>query len=156
MLPFLPTPCEATMVRILATHVAVTWILIGMIWYVQLVHYPLLAIAGRAGDPAAVRGQARRMRWVMGLPMLVELLAALALVNWPPAPAAQGLALVGLGLLLVIWTSTLALQRPDSARLAQEFDPAIHARLVRSNWLRTVLWSLRGAVALGLAFGPRA
>jgi hypothetical protein len=56
----------------------------------------------------------------------------------------------GLGLLLLIWISTILLQVPQHRRLQAGFDPAVHRRLVSTNWLRTIFWSARAAIALAL------
>lgn len=37
---------------LLAVHVAATWFMVGLIWFVQLVHYPLFARVGRGGFAA--------------------------------------------------------------------------------------------------------
>ena len=57
---------------------------------------------------------------------------------------------MGLFLLLVIWLSTALLQVPCHNRLVNGFDPKIHHRLVKTNWIRTVAWSLRAIIALNL------
>ncbi len=53
-----------------------------------------------------------------------------------------------MGLLLIIWLSTAFIQIPCHAKLAVDFSTASHVRLVRSNWLRTVAWSLRAGLTL--------
>lgn len=55
---------------------------------------------------------------------------------------------LGLGLLAIIWLSTLFMQVPLHNLLAQGFDPSVHHKLVTSNWLRTIAWSARGLVIL--------
>ena len=56
----------------------------------------------------------------------------------------------GLALLAAVWMSTALLQVPCHRKLARGFDPDVARRLVSSNWIRTVCWSLRLLVALGL------
>jgi hypothetical protein len=58
--------------------------------------------------------------------------------------------LVGVVALAGIVASTLALQVPAHGRLGAAFDPHTHARLVRTNWIRTALWTVRGLLALAL------
>ena len=43
---------------------------------------------------------------------------------------------------------TVAVSVPCHQRLAQGWDPAVHARLTRTNWWRTAAWTLGGVVAL--------
>lgn len=50
----------------------------------------------------------------------------------------------------LIWLSTALLQVPLHRALLPGFDPAKIHRLVRSNWLRTVAWTLRSGIALWL------
>jgi hypothetical protein len=57
---------------------------------------------------------------------------------------------LGLALLVAIWVSTALVQAPIHGRLAGGFDLALHRRLVRSNWVRTLLWTARGVVAVVL------
>ena len=126
---------------VLLAHAASTLYLVGLIWMVQAVHYPLFAQVGEA--------QAR-ISWVVGPPMLVELATAVWLVVRPPPGLPAWAPWLGLLLLALIWLSTAALQVPEHRRLEVGFDPAAVRRLVRSNWLRTALWTARGALALFL------
>ena len=61
------------------------------------------------------------------------------------------LALAGWLLLAVIWVSTALVQMPLHRRLGRSFDAPTIDRLVASNWIRTVAWSLRAPIALALA-----
>ena len=131
-----------------AAHAGATLFMTGVIWFVQVVHYPLFARTGAAGFADYERDHARRTGWVVGPAMMLELLLALAL-------AARGgmAAWAGLALLAVIWLSTALVQVPLHRRLQGGFDAAAHRRLVRTNWLRTAAWTLRAALALRLAAG---
>ena len=51
-------------------------------------------------------------------------------------------------LLLIIWISTAFIQVPCHERLLGGFDQQVHQRLVKSNWIRTVAWSIRAILAL--------
>jgi hypothetical protein len=42
------------------------------------------------------------------------------------------------GLLAVIWISTILIQGPYPQRLGKGFDPRVHRRLVRTNWIHTL------------------
>jgi hypothetical protein len=46
--------------------------------------------------------------------------------------------------------STARLQVPCHRKLARGFDADVARRLVATNWIRTVCWSLRLLIALGL------
>ncbi len=83
--------------------------------------------------------------------MLVELVTAVWLVFRPLPPGVPGwLAWVGLAAVGALWLSTFLLQVPQHEVLRAGFDADAHRRLVSTNWLRTVLWSLRGVWVLYL------
>jgi hypothetical protein len=141
----------------LLVNAAATWLMCGVIWLVQLVHYPLFEYYDAQRYRAAMDAHQRRTGWVVFPPMFLELLTALALLAWPPVgvPAWSfwfGAALVG------VWGfSTILVQVPLHNRLlAGGFAPALHSRLVTSNWLRTAAWSVRGVLCgLQLAVADR-
>jgi hypothetical protein len=50
-----------------------------------------------------------------------------------------------------VWASTFLLQVPCHDRLSRGWDEGVHARLVQTNWIRTVLWTARLAVVAAIA-----
>lgn len=130
-----------------ALHAAATWGMVGLIWFVQLCHYPLFARVGPEAFDDYHAGHLPRTAVVVGPLMLLELGAAVALVG-SPAPGRGRLAWLGLGLLALVWMSTALLQVPVHRALERGFDARVHRSLVRTNWIRTVAWSARGVVAL--------
>ena len=124
--------------------------LTGLIWCIQVVHYPLFAAVGREGFVRYEADHARLITLVVGPLMLVELAAALWLAAVRPAGVPAWMAWTGLALVAAIWISTAAIQVPCHARLAAGFDAEVHARLVSSNWIRTVGWTARGVLSLAM------
>ena len=130
------------------THLASTLFMLGLIWFVQIVHYPLLGRIAPHDIPGYEQAHTRLTTWVVGPPMLAELASGVLLLWVRPVSVSSLLAWVGIALLAVICCSTQFLQIPCHARLSGAFDPAVHRRLVRTNWVRTVAWSLRGLLLL--------
>lgn len=129
-------------------NLAATGMLIGLVWVVQLVHYPLFAAVGSAAWPSYAAGHGRRIT-VLVLPwMTTELLTSLALVRWRPAIVGAAEAWTGVALVGVLWASTALWQGPLYTRLAAAWDPVTHRHLVRSNWVRTAAWTARGVLLL--------
>ena len=122
----------------------------GLIWCIQVVHYPLFDAVGRDGFTRYEAEHARLITLVVGPLMLVELATALWLAAVRPAGVPAWMAWTGLALVAAIWLSTAAIQVPCHARLAAGFDAEVHARLVSSNWIRTVGWTARGALSLAM------
>ena len=133
---------------LLLVHAAATLIMVGVIWVVQVVHYPLFARVGSDAFPAYHAAHNVLTSWVVLPTMLVELAASALLVVARPLDIPLVWALLGLGLVGVVWFSTLLLQVPQHRRLAGGFDAAAHRLLVNGNWLRTAAWSARGLLAL--------
>ena len=133
---------------LLLVHAAATLFMTGVIWFVQLVHYPLFAAVGEGEAAAYHRAHGRRTSWVVGPPMLVELATAVALVVASPGGVGRVWPWSALALLGVIWLSTAALQVPAHTRLDAGRDAAVERRLVAGNWIRTVAWSGRAVAAL--------
>jgi hypothetical protein len=129
-------------------HLAATLFMTGVIVFVQVVHYPLMARVGADAYRGYQEAHMRRTTWVVLPGMGAELAAALGLAVTRLETPDATLALVGVGLLAVIWGSTAAVQAPLHGRLASGFEPRLHRRLVRSNWVRTAAWGARVPVAL--------
>ena len=134
----------------LLVHAGATLYMVGLIWFVQLVHYPLFGRVGAAGFPAYEAEHQRRTTLAVGPPMVIEALCALLLAVRVPSGAAPWVPWFGLGLLAAVWLSTALLQVPRHGELARGFDARAHRRLVATNRLRTALWSARGVLALAL------
>lgn len=140
------SPLDAT----LLVHAAATLFMTGVIWFVQLVHYPLFAGVDAASFCAYEREHQRRTTWVVAPAMLVELATAAAIVALRPT---WTLAWLGVALVALLWALTAFVQVPCHQRLESAFAASAHARLVRTNWLRTIAWSARGVIALLMLIG---
>ncbi len=133
---------------LLLIHAAATLFMAGLIWFVQVVHYPLMARVGAVHFEKYEKHHQRLTTWVVGPAMLVELGCAGWLAFQPIAGLPGWMIYVGLALLVVIWLSTALLQVPRHRELERGFDAHAHSRLVNSNWVRTIGWSLRAGLAL--------
>ena len=129
---------------------ATTLPLVGLIWTVQLVHYPLFDGVGADRFAAYERRHAARITWIVAPLMLVELAVSGWLAVAPPASVPAWWCRTGAAATAGIWLSTYFVQVPLHGRLAAGFDAAAHRRLVRTNWVRTALWTLRGGLALAM------
>lgn len=141
---------HGTALALLLANVFSTIFMTGLIWFVQVVHYPLFARVGPAEFPAYSRAHQTWTTLVVGPPMLVEALTAALLVVVRPVGVSAALTWAGLVLVGVIWLSTAALQVPSHAKLVQGFDPTIGSFLVQTNWIRTVAWTARTAIVLAM------
>ena len=114
-------------------HVAATLYMTGLIWFVQIVHYPLFSGVGDAGFSAYEQRHTALTTWVVGPPMLVEGTTALTLFWLRPGGITGAQLWIGVAVLAVIWISTALVQVPCHEVLSQGFDKAVHQRLVWPN-----------------------
>lgn len=146
LLPAAPAPF--VLKGILLLHTAATLTMFGVILVMQFVHYPLFRLVGTDTYAAYQSAHMTRITWIVLPAMTAELLTALALVAWTPLGIPAWQTWAGLGLVLFIWASTGFLQAPIHQSLTAGFDPGAHRRLVATNGLRTIAWTLRSALAL--------
>ena len=128
-------------------HLIPTTFMAGVIWFVQVVHYPLFRGVGERAFRSYEERHTVLTTWVVLPPMVAELGLSLWLLLQAPADAAA-IAWVGAAMVAALWLSTFAVQVPCHAKLSEGFDQQAWRRLVATNWLRTALWSARVAVAL--------
>lgn len=134
---------------ILAAQAISSSAMCGLIWFVQGVHYPLFARTDAGHSPDYADENQRRTAPVVLPPMLVEAATASLIALTPPPEIGRPVALVGLAMVAALWLSTLLVQMPLHARLKHDgHTPGTVAALVRTNWVRTVLWSARALLAI--------
>lgn len=133
---------------VLLIHAAATLLMVGLIWFVQIVHYPLFAQVGRDEFEKYEQHHQRLTTWVVAPPMLLELLTAVLLV-WGDFPAlGSAVRWTGLTLVVLIWLTTVFVQIPQHKALAAAWDEKVQRRLVAGNWIRTIAWSIRSLLVL--------
>jgi hypothetical protein len=131
---------------ILLIHAAACWFMVGVIWFVQLVHYPLFGGVGEDGFVAYAADHSRRTTWVVAPAMLIELGTGVLLLTRRPEGIGWGWPVAGLALLGLVWGSTALAQVPRHRRLGA----AAWRGLVATNWVRTGAWSVRGLLVLAM------
>lgn len=121
-------------------HLAVTWALFGLIWVVQLVHYP----AFRFIEPTQFQEfQGMHMQSIT-LIVMPLMLAELGLAAIEAQRARfRGWPLASLGLVILIWLSTFFWQMPLHDHLLSGKDNTVIDELVAGNSLRTALWTVK-------------
>jgi hypothetical protein len=135
-------------VDLVVVNLVATAFMTGLVWFVQVVHYPLMGAVGEGVYLQYQRSHMRRTLWVVTGPMVVEGLTGVALVVWRPAAVSAAVAWAALGLLGVVWASTAVFQGPQHFALLEGYTAGTHRALVACNWVRTVAWTLRAALLL--------
>ena len=122
----------------------------GVIWIVQLVHDPLMRFV--SGEQFARFETAHRVRisWVVGPLMLIEGVCVLAFLVAPPDGMPGWLPWAGAGAEAVAIGTTALVSAPLHERLNAHIDPATLDRLIATNWIRTVAWTVRAGLAIAM------
>lgn len=129
-------------------HAAATWALVGLIWTVQVAVYPQFAFVKPEEFGRWHAGYMRRIGLVVVPLMGAELVTGLI---WVWVERNSVAAWTGLGLMAVNGICTAWVQVPQHRRLEHGFDVRLVAELVRRNWIRTAVWSLRGLLVAGVS-----
>ena len=127
---------------------AATLYMWGVIWTVQLVHYPLFARVGVQNWEDYHTAHTRLMTLVVLPAMVTELGTSGLLALTRPSWLAPGLLWAGFALAALTWAVTFFVSVPLHDALSRGFDAAVITRLVSTNWLRTALWTGHAVVLL--------
>lgn len=134
---------------VLISHLAVTWMLVGLIWVMQLLVYPQFR---RVGEDEFV-GYHFAHCWRVGLiiaPLLaIEAFTAAGLLYQGHRERAFEISAV---LIPVIWLLTAVVYAPLHTRLMMGREPETLRQLIAANWLRTLAWTARGILVASVAW----
>lgn len=129
-------------------NIASTLFMAGIIWFIQLVHYPLFDSVGQSGFAHYELQHTTRTTWIVAPAMLIEALSSMMLIWVRPTSIGIGTAFAGVLLVGLIWGSTFTMQIPLHVQLSTGFEATAHRTLLATNWVRTVAWTLRAWLAL--------
>ena len=130
--------------HIAVTNFALTWFMVGLIWLIQIVNYPLFRFVEKKDFVNYHKSHVKRITPIVSSIMTLEACIAVLLLMIPTSDANKGLALINLLFLAGIWLSTALLQLPMHNKLNILNNSRTINQLIISNWSRTVLWSLKG------------
>ena len=128
------------MSQILILHLISTSIMCGVIWIIQLVHYPLFNFVRIEDFTQFEKSHCNRITLIVLPTMGVELLSAIILLYISQDNLIYQ---INLFLLVLIWISTFLIQTRQHQKLNLGYNENIHKNLVNFNWIRTILWSIR-------------
>jgi hypothetical protein len=135
---------------VLLVNAATALAMTGVIWFVQVVHYPLFDGVAPADWPAYHDRHTTRTGYLVAPLMVAEIASSALLVLDRPDGVTAGLAVTGLVLAAITWLLTLGVATRDHGRLSTGWDARIARRLVSAGWGRTAAWTAHGAVALAM------
>lgn len=126
---------------ILLLTFTLTAVMTGIIWFVQINHYPLFLKISKPEFLSYEKEHTRLAGRLIAPLMFIELALSVMLVFNETKPNTR--AVCALALLIIIWISTFAVQVPLHQKLVVEYNEKFIQQLIRTNWLRTVFWTVR-------------
>ncbi len=133
----------------LKIQVACCLLMTGLIWLIQLVHYPSFHLADPQRFQEFHLQHSSRITFIVAPLMGLELVTAMLLVRERGDSYAWWLNLLGV---VLIWACTAFLSVPLHNQLANGYNTDKINALVLTNWPRTVIWTLRSIWLLAFAF----
>ena len=125
----------------LIIHLIATSVMVGVIWIIQLVHYPSFHFIELNKYTTFQRFHMSRISYVVIPAMLTELLTLILIII--SMDQVDPIILASALLLIVIWLMTAVFFSGMHQKLTLGYDQAIVEKLVKLNWGRTLLWTLR-------------
>ena len=112
----------------------------GLIWLVQMVHYPSFQFVDPQRFPEFHLHHSSRITFIVAPLMGLELVTAVGLVYERGDSYTWWLNLLGV---VLIWACTAFLSVPLHNQLSTGFDYDKVKALVDTNWPRTLIWTVR-------------
>jgi uncharacterized membrane protein len=128
------------------TQLLVSFFLCGLIWIVQLVHYPSFKYIDKDVFVKFEVFHTRNISLIVVPAMIIELVTALLLFT--SQPQSDIYILINLILVILIWIATLVFSMPYHNKLSKSKDIKSINKLINTNWLRTAIWSTKSLLLL--------
>tara|TARA_B100001758_G_scaffold10120_1_gene7607 strand:+ start:253 stop:660 length:408 start_codon:yes stop_codon:yes gene_type:complete len=126
---------------LLLLHFMASSIMVGVIWVIQLVHYPSFNYIEKQRYSNFQSFHMTRISYVVIPVMLIELLT-LVLLIYSMDQINIELVLSGI-ILLLIWVITAIFFSGAHQKLTLGYDKSVVGNLIQMNWSRTLLWTFR-------------
>lgn len=123
-------------------HFSLTLFMTGLIWIIQVVHYPSMRFLDVKLWEEAHEQHVKYISMIVVPIMILELLTAVYVLYH----SAMFLYWVNFVLLIIIWLSTFLLQIPRHKRLLKDYNLKYLNHLIKWNWIRTISWTARAAL----------
>jgi hypothetical protein len=120
----------------------------GLIWLVQVVHYPSFHHIDQTQFRQFSTFHTQNITYIVMPLMAVELLSSLVLVIRNPDPFNLSM----IALLAIIWLSTAFISVPCHNQLAHGYNAEVVDHLIRTNWIRTIAWTIKSALLVWTLF----
>ena len=111
----------------------------GLIWLIQVVHYPSFHYIASERFKAFENFHAKSITFIVFPLMLAELVTSILIT----LNSVTTFNIINLISVLLLWLMTLIVSMPKHKRLSNGYDKQTINSLNLTNWPRTIIWSLR-------------
>lgn len=125
-------------------HLVCTLFMTGLCWFVQIAHYPLFRSINLQDFKKYERKNILLTGYIAVPIMVVESLSGLYLLYYNQSL----LHLINVSFLIIIGLSTFLFQAPIHLKLMIDPNLKLINRLIHTNWIRTISWSLRSGIVI--------
>jgi hypothetical protein len=136
---------------LLVIHLAATLFMVGLIWTIHYVHYPLFAYVGESTYASFQAAHVERIGKLLFVPWLTEgitLIGVLALAFLGTHKVLRVPAVINGAAMAVVLVISGFWSAPAHAKLADGFDTSVHDQLMTVNLIRTLAWTACGICAV--------
>ena len=127
---------------LLLMHACVTFLLTGLIWVIQLVHYPIFQFLDSQSYSKAMTFHQQRISIIVVPLMVFELLSGLYLAYAQWAPLARFHS-INMALIVLIWIHTFGIMVPFHKSISIQPNHSLLQKTLRHHWIRTTSWSVK-------------
>jgi len=133
-------------------HLVSTSFMVGVIWIVQLVHYPTFLFIDEQKSNDFQKFHMSRISYIVMPAMTTELFSGIYIYIYSNMAIDSNLFLLALTVLIINWIITALVFVKMHNKLLINYKIEIISLLVKWNWLRTLLWSVRLILLLRMAY----
>ena len=137
-------------------HLVSTSFMVGVIWIVQLVHYPTFLFIDEQKSNDFQKFHMSRISYIVMPAMTTELFSGIYIYKYSNMAIDSNLFLLSLTILIINWIITALVFVKMHNKLLINYKIEIISLLVKWNWLRTLLWSVRLILLLRMAYLDKA
>lgn len=135
---------------ILILNLFSSFFLCGLIWMVQLVHYPIFHGLSKKNFSSHIQFHKKRISVIVIPVMASELLTSAVLAGW--SAEFKIIHITGLVFVTAIWLITFFVQVPIHNKLPDGYDQTLVQKLVLSNRYRTAFWTFKSILGIFLLY----
>ena len=140
---------------LIVVHAAASMFMVGLIWTIHYVHYPLFVYVGESTYVSFQTAHVERIGKLLFVPWLTEgitLIGILALAILGGRKTLRVPAVINGAAMAIVLVISGFWSAPAHGKLAAGFDKTVHDQLMTVNLIRALAWTVCGACSIWIVF----